>query len=161
MKARGFSLIELMIVLAIMAVLLTIAAPSFSRFIAGQRIKTASFELQTALMLARSEAIKRGPAATVTVAAKSSNWANGWTVTSGATLAESGPFERITITETGNSRTTVNYFGDGRVVLLSTQPTPPEFAFSISSDSGVTPSCVRIDTAGVPFSKTYAEGACN
>jgi|PlaIllAssembly_1097288.scaffolds.fasta_scaffold762114_2 type IV fimbrial biogenesis protein FimT len=155
MKARGFSLIELMIVLTILAVLLTIAAPSFSRFIASQRIKTASFDLQSALMLARSEAIKRGPAATVTVAAKSSNWANGWTVTSGgATLAESGPFERIAITEVGGGLT-LNYLGNGRVD--SANP----YAFSLSSDPGVTPSCVRIDTAGVPFSKTYAEGACN
>jgi type IV fimbrial biogenesis protein FimT len=155
MKARGFTLIELMIVLTILAVLLTIAAPSFSRFIASQRIKTASFDLQSALMLARSEAIKRGPAATVTVAAKSSNWANGWTVAFGTTtLAESGPFERIAIAEAG-SNLTLNYLGNGRIESAN------QYAFSLSSDPGVTPSCVRIDTAGMPFSKTYAEGACN
>ena len=69
---RGFTIIEIMVVIAIMGVLLTIAAPSFVTFTATQKVKTASFDLYAAMMFARSEAIKRK--VNVTVSAAGGDW---------------------------------------------------------------------------------------
>lgn len=59
-NARAFTLIEAMVVIAIGAILLTLAAPSFVEFIAVQRLKGTTAELVTDLQYARSEAISRG-----------------------------------------------------------------------------------------------------
>ena len=73
---RGFTLIEVLIVIVMIGVLLAIAAPSFVTFTASQRVKTASFDLYAALTFARSEAIKRRQAVTVAPAA-GTDWATG------------------------------------------------------------------------------------
>ncbi len=56
----GFTLIELMIVLAIAAVLLMIASPNYDSVMVGSRLDKERLGLATSLALARSEAVKRG-----------------------------------------------------------------------------------------------------
>lgn len=56
---RGFTIVELMIALAVMAVLLTLAAPSFYDFILVQRLKGVNAQLVTDMQFARSEATSR------------------------------------------------------------------------------------------------------
>lgn len=75
---RGFTLIELMITVAVGTILLTMAVPSFNSLIRDNRLTTQANEFISALNLARSEAIKRGLNVTVTPSA--GNWNNGWTV---------------------------------------------------------------------------------
>lgn len=58
-KAYGFTLIELMVALAIFSIIAGLAAPSFVEMLRNNRIATASNELLVALQLARSEAIKQ------------------------------------------------------------------------------------------------------
>lgn len=55
---RGFTLIELMITLAVAAILLKLAAPSFSAALNGNRLSSAAGELAGAVQLARSEAVR-------------------------------------------------------------------------------------------------------
>lgn len=58
--ARAFTLVEAMIVIAIGAILVTLAGPSLVEYIAVQRLKGATAELVTDLQYARTEAISRG-----------------------------------------------------------------------------------------------------
>jgi type IV fimbrial biogenesis protein FimT len=80
MRSRGFSLIELLVVLSIAAVLLGITVPSVQLYIAGVRLSTASNEFFTALNVARSEAVRRGVQVTLITkgAAGSRDWTAGW-----------------------------------------------------------------------------------
>lgn len=78
----GFSLIELMVVVTMVAILGALAAPSFTVLLRNNRLAAASSAMQVSLSLARSEAVKRGSDAVVTVAANGTagSWTNGWTV---------------------------------------------------------------------------------
>lgn len=53
------SLIELMVGIAIVAILFSLAAPSFSTWIQGTHIRTAAEAIQNGLMLARGESVRR------------------------------------------------------------------------------------------------------
>ena len=57
--AQGFSLVELIITMAVAAVLLTISTISFAGWIANAKVRTVAEVLQNALRLAQTEALKR------------------------------------------------------------------------------------------------------
>lgn len=82
----GFSLIELMIVLVILAAVLVIGLPSFSSAGMVTRLKSYANEVVTSVYLARSEAIKRNTTMTVCQSADGStcttsgDWEQGWIV---------------------------------------------------------------------------------
>ncbi|MFC3033657.1 GspH/FimT family pseudopilin [Pseudoalteromonas fenneropenaei] len=59
MKQRGFTLMELMIGVAIVAILAVIAMPSFVQQIKQDRIVTQANQVQALYRFARSEAVKR------------------------------------------------------------------------------------------------------
>ena len=58
-QQQGFTLIELMITIAISAILLSVAAPAYQSFIGSTALTTATNDLVAALNMARSEALKR------------------------------------------------------------------------------------------------------
>lgn len=59
-RSRGFTLIELMVVISITAILLLIAVPSFQQWIANSKARTAAEALQNALRLAQTTAMAQG-----------------------------------------------------------------------------------------------------
>lgn len=83
-RTAGFSLIELMITIAILAVLLALGWPSFQGSLRSNRIATASNEFLSALSLARSEAIRNtrgsGICASTDGTSCGTDWTAGWLV---------------------------------------------------------------------------------
>ena len=53
---RGFTLIELMVTIAILAIIATLAAPSFGNFVAQQKINSSTREILLSVDLAKSRA---------------------------------------------------------------------------------------------------------
>lgn len=76
--ARGVSLIECLIVVAILGVLLAGAVPGVSRWMARHQASTAINDLSHAIALARSEALRRSHR--VYVAPHNGRWRDGWAV---------------------------------------------------------------------------------
>jgi type IV fimbrial biogenesis protein FimT len=62
---RGFSLIELVIAITIVALLLLVAVPALQSWVSDARVRTAAESFQNAVRLAQSEAIKRSRTAVV------------------------------------------------------------------------------------------------
>lgn len=65
LKLAAFTLIELLIVIAIVAVLAAIAYPNFASFIERQKLVSAAERLSSDLKWAKSEAIKRNDTVTI------------------------------------------------------------------------------------------------
>lgn len=81
----GFSLIELMVALAVLAILVTVAAPSFRSMLLNNRMTSQINGFVTALQFARSEAVKRNATVSLcpkgtTLTCSGSNWENGWLI---------------------------------------------------------------------------------
>lgn len=78
--SAGFTLIEMMITIAIAAILLAIAVPSFTRFIDDNAIRGACEELRNSLNLARAEAIRGSRRVHVAPVCATPAWSTGWAV---------------------------------------------------------------------------------
>ena len=59
MTSSGFTLIELMVTIAVLAIIVSIAAPSISTQLANQRVKSTTATLANALKEAKAESIIR------------------------------------------------------------------------------------------------------
>lgn len=81
-RAAGFTLLELIIALLVLAVLLSIGAPSFSNLLAESRLREQHRGLISTLRLARTEAEQRGVRVVVCARASDtacgSDWRAGW-----------------------------------------------------------------------------------
>lgn len=81
---RGFTLVELVVAMALLAVLTMLAGPSFTETLRGWRRDSATRELATTLNLARSESIKSSrqmvacPSTNGTACVAGTEWRNGW-----------------------------------------------------------------------------------
>ncbi|WP_019591516.1 GspH/FimT family pseudopilin [Thioalkalivibrio sp. ALE20] len=83
-NATGFTLIELMVTIAVAAILLTVAVPGFQSLVQNNRATTAANQLSTAFNFARSEAVTRGVEVSVCPVDAGGDWhPDGWRVVLG------------------------------------------------------------------------------
>lgn len=144
-RQSGFTLIELIVVLTISGIFLGLAIPAFREFTASQRVKNAAFDFAAAMLLARSEAVKRNGSVTVTQAA--GGWANGWTVAVAAgatTLATQDAVNSVTITTNPDPTASISFQGNGR---RPTGANAVSFQFGTANTTAVR--CVTVKTDGV------------
>jgi prepilin-type N-terminal cleavage/methylation domain-containing protein len=62
-RASGFTMIELLIVVAVVAVVATLGAPAFGEFVRNMRLASGMSDLNSDLLLARGEASASDPLA--------------------------------------------------------------------------------------------------
>jgi type IV fimbrial biogenesis protein FimT len=88
----GFTLIELMVTIAIAAILLMVGVPSFVTMQRNSELTSAANALLAGINAARGEAMKRGVNAVV-VPTDAANWRNGWTVFVDTSTARNGTLD--------------------------------------------------------------------
>jgi prepilin-type N-terminal cleavage/methylation domain-containing protein len=135
-KHSGFTLIELMIVLVILAVLTLVAIPNFQRLVDKNRLRDATGPFVTGLNLARSEAIKLGntvdlcpgtvTACDYSASTDATDWApQGWTMIENANVSvlRSAPGAHQDVTVAGSLVERIRYRPSGLVTMTTTNDT--------------------------------------
>ncbi|HWR81502.1 MAG TPA: GspH/FimT family pseudopilin [Pseudomonas sp.] len=80
-SSRGFTLVELLITVAMLAIIVSVGVPAMSNFIINQRVQAQATALQATLQFARTEASSKNRIIKVIPRVNSSEgWASGWCV---------------------------------------------------------------------------------
>ena len=124
---RGFTLLELMVAIAVLAILATVGVPSFRELIQNNRVVTQTNELVSALNFARTEAIKRGRSVEVVVTQSDPGWQ--------ARVALDATDETLRVVERQGSQVAV----DADVTIVFGPTGVPDAAADFAMEPG--PSC--------------------
>lgn len=145
----GFTLTELLLVVAVIGILASLAAPSFSQLIKSQRMKSMATDINASLTLARSEAVKRNRDVTLSPTTAGS-WEKGWQIAdpdnAGNNIEVHSAFAGLTATGPDS----VTYRSSGRI-QGGVAP-----AFNISAAGVSDQRCVSVDLSGRPYVKASA-----
>ncbi|MDH1705570.1 GspH/FimT family pseudopilin [Acinetobacter johnsonii] len=120
-KESAFTLIELMVTIAILAIIATLAAPNLSQMLRNTKVNTSSGDILSFLQQSRTEAIRLGKTVTVCgsadgsscLSANKTNWSTGLLAKhSGSTTPiQKLTFESSQLSITGPETITFNTFG--------------------------------------------------
>lgn len=111
-EQSGVTLVELVIALAILAIIATLALPSFQTMIQNQRLRTATESLLNGLQLARAEAIRRNARVRFVMDAAGPGWTvelEDGTDIQARPAGEAGA--DVAVARTGDTTVTYNAFG--------------------------------------------------
>lgn len=144
-NAKGFTLIELMVGLAIAVILLILAVPTYTRWVADSQVVGAASNVADGIRFAQAEAIKRNANVEFTVGA------GAWQVNLPGEsdklrvgkLAEGG--KDASFTATPSTSTTVTFNAFGQVVSANASaPTEPLESIDVVMAAGSRPLGLRI-----------------
>lgn len=112
---RGFTIIELMMTVALMAVMVTLAIPSFGSMVKQNRLSTQTNTILSSINYARSETINQNNDVLIAPITAGTDWSGGWTTSvNGTVLRNFERFENATVT---SSVATITYKADGSLDL--------------------------------------------
>lgn len=150
--SRGFTIIELMLVIVILAILSSIAAPSFREMIVASRVRSAASDIYESVLLARSEAIKRNAA--IDIVPGAGGWTDGWTVQLQSDGTVLTTHEALTgVTASANAGGNLSFKLDGRVSTNVRQ-----IVLYTAQYATIQARCIYVDAAGRPSVRTDKDG---
>jgi type IV fimbrial biogenesis protein FimT len=167
-RFAGFTVLEIIVVVAILGILATIGLPSMRDLIASSKVRTAASDLYSSLIFARSEAIKRNSSVDV-IPSVASNWGAGWSVRVTGAAENLTAREAVTNDVTlGGPASSIRYRGDGRLVDPATGSlfaAEVPFTFRATSFTHIPLRCISVDPSGRPSVRTdkdrNADNGCN
>lgn len=146
-RARGFTLIELIITIVVVAILSLLAFPSMRTTILRNRVRDTANDIYLSLIQTRSEALKLNT--NVSLQPASGGWGNGWNIPDpnnpGSYLFQHGPVNTVTVAMAGAAN--VTYRSTGRIAANAN----PVFTVSGSSGSYTASASVNVDPSGRPY----------
>jgi len=165
--AAGFTILEMMAVITILAILAAVALPGFGYLAASTKVKGASTELYLAMIRGRAEAVKRNRSVVIKATSGSAtNWNAGWQVIADANndgdFSDVGAGDDRLIYEQGDLRRVSITMGANQVVFRPTGriSSPAVVEFSVTSEDQDKKvnllRCVETDLTGRPYVKQAA-----
>jgi len=172
---RGFTLVELMVTVAIAAILMGIAAPSFNNIALSMKLTSYANNLVASTLLARGEAIKRNAVVSLCVSSNGTScgtggWEQGWIVMCNTT-------DNISCDPLGSSTIVIQYqpavasgwkiTESSAIASIPFQPTGIGATAATLTVCRATPSVgsqervVRISSSGRPTVTKTANGVCS
>ena len=151
----GFTLLELMLTLTIAGILAMIAIPSMNYALNNSKVKTASIETFTSLLLARSEAITRNDDV-ILEPVDTADWMKGWKIkcTTASAVCVS-PFELANLGAFPGATIVCRYGAvvcPGNITFTNTGRPKNRIEFWIYSNSNpnIPIRCVKVSLSGRP-----------
>ncbi len=157
---RGFTLIELMMVIVITAILASVAIPSFSDMLARNTITTDANDLLSSILLARSEAVKREQDVRFIAGPGMTSWQ-----VAAETTAGSNTFDDVLLQHTRDANSlstiasfgavaTINFNSRGRATMATNSD---YFTITIAMTDYQYRSCILFSANGRPTVVKYSD----
>lgn len=130
-KESGFTIVEVIIVIALLSVMAAVAIPNYLTMLPDMRLKSASRSVKTDLMLAKQRAIRENASVAVSFEPVQNRY-------------------RIFLDNGAGGGNPNDCILNGTEVTIKTEPMPEDVTMDVASFGAGAEQCVRIDSRGIP-----------